>query len=98
MNNSARTILSRIITLFVAVLLVATAGGCATAQSQPQPRGWSRAEGARDPATRRTNGRQPLNCTGVMPVQRLKACLKLAASLKPSASAMSSVLRYELFR
>jgi hypothetical protein len=44
MNNSARTILSRIITLFVAVLLVATAGGCATAQSQPQPRGWSRAE------------------------------------------------------
>ena len=44
MNASATTTLMRIITLFVAALLVATAGGCATAHSQPQPRGWSRAE------------------------------------------------------
>jgi hypothetical protein len=44
MRATARVFLSRIATVFVALLFAAMAGGCATAQSQPQPRGWSGAE------------------------------------------------------
>ncbi|MDX1376286.1 MAG: DUF3300 domain-containing protein, partial [Burkholderiales bacterium] len=44
MTAAKRTILGRIAALFVALLFAVVAGGCASAQSQPQPRGWSRAE------------------------------------------------------
>lgn len=44
MNATTGTRYNRIVAVLVAVLLAVMAGGCATAQSQTQPRGWSRAE------------------------------------------------------
>ncbi len=44
MNAITGTRVTRILAWFIAALFVAMAGGCATAQSQTQPRGWSRAE------------------------------------------------------